>query len=222
MEIKEVNIKSIAQYCIENVFRTNTDKLGFVHLDFGENLTSYQFRSIMVDLKKELSNFTEKQYNKTLSFHWLVRFDQQVDTPFHLDNAGDESFLMLGYEPSEIESELYLADFFKYVNDTKIAPKDYLKKFTPIFKDDESLLTPYITKVTPFNSNTYKIVLINNSNPKSHPETLGVFHKAVIVKPDLNKSRIVNSMIINMLPKGEVNKNEPNVETFLNTNIISK
>jgi hypothetical protein len=33
------------------------------------------------------------------SYHWLVRFDQQVNTPFHVDI--DQSFLMLGYEPSE-------------------------------------------------------------------------------------------------------------------------
>jgi hypothetical protein len=28
--------------------------------------------------------------------------------PFHVDNAADQSFLMLGYEPSEIESELHI------------------------------------------------------------------------------------------------------------------
>jgi hypothetical protein len=40
-----------------------------------------------------------------------VRFDQQVNT-FHVDNAADQSFLMLGYEPSEIESELHIADYY--------------------------------------------------------------------------------------------------------------
>jgi hypothetical protein len=49
---------------------------------------------------------------KKLSYHWLVRFDQQVNTPFHVDNAADQSFLMLGYEPSEIESELHI---YKYM-----------------------------------------------------------------------------------------------------------
>ncbi|CAM4012966.1 hypothetical protein [Gillisia hiemivivida] len=60
MEIKEVNIENIAQYCIENVFGTTTDKSGFVHLDFGKDIDSYQFRGIMVDLKKELSKYTTK------------------------------------------------------------------------------------------------------------------------------------------------------------------
>jgi adenylate kinase family enzyme len=222
MGIQEINIKEITQQCIKNVFRTNTNEVGFIHLDFGKNLTPYQFRSIMVDLKNELSKFTVVKYDKKLSFHWLVRFDQQVNTPFHVDNAADQSFLMLGYEPSEIESELQIADYYKYANESSTATKDYLKKFTPIFKDEESELAPYATRVNLVQSDTYTIVLINNSNPKSAPETLGVFHKAVIVKPDLSKSRIVNSMVLNMLPKGAINDNELNDEEFLNNGVISK
>ncbi|MCM4167190.1 hypothetical protein KCTC52924_02770 [Arenibacter antarcticus] len=222
MEIKEINIKDIAQFCIENVFRTKTNKPGFVHLDFGKNIDSYQLRTIMVALKKELSKFTLEQFNKKLSYHWLVRFNQQVDTPYHLDNAGDQSFLMLGYEPSEIKSELYLADYVKYANDSATAPKDYLKKFTPIFEDGESLLEPYTTKVKPFKNDTYKIVLINNSKPMSGQETLGVFHKARIFEPDLNKDRIVNSMLINLVPEDEVNEEGRNEEEFLITDVISK
>jgi hypothetical protein len=41
----------------QNIIRTNTNEVGFVHLDFGKNLTPYQFGS-MVDLKNELSKFT--------------------------------------------------------------------------------------------------------------------------------------------------------------------
>jgi hypothetical protein len=48
----------------------------------------------MVDLKNELSKFTIVKYDKKLSYHWFVRFDQQVNT-FHVDNAADQSFLML-------------------------------------------------------------------------------------------------------------------------------
>jgi adenylate kinase family enzyme len=222
MEIQDINIKEITQQCIKNVFRTNTNEVGFIHLDFGNTLTPYQFRSIMVDLKNELSKFTAVKYDKKLSYHWLVRFDQQVNTPFHVDNAADQSFLMLGYEPSEIESELHIADYYKYANESNAATKDYLKKFTPIFRDEESELAPYATKVNLVQSDSFTIVLINNSNPKSAPETLGVHHKAVIVKPDLSKSRIVNSMVLNMLPKGPINDNELNDEEFLNNGVISK
>ncbi|AUC23057.1 hypothetical protein BTO15_13565 [Polaribacter sejongensis] len=222
MKIKEVNIKKIAEHCIENVFRTNTNSPGFVYLDFGENRTSSELRAIMVALKNELSVFTLRRFNKELSYHWLVRFDQQVSTPFHLDNAEDQSFLMLGYEPSAIESELYIADYYKYANDHKEASEEYLKNFTPVFKEDEAILTPYITKLASFDKHTYKIVLINNSNPKQGRETLGVFHKAKIVKPDLNKSRTVNSMIFNMLSKDNNIEDQKKEHAFLNTDIISK
>jgi hypothetical protein len=222
MEIQDINIKKITQQCINNVFRTNTNEAGFVHLDFGKNLTPYQFRSIMVDLKKELSKFTVVEYDKELSYHWLVRFDQQVNTPFHVDNAADQSLLMLGYEPTEIESELHIADYYKYANESKAATKDYLKNFTPIFKDEESELAPYTTKVKLAQSDSYEVVLINNSNPKSAPETLGMFHKAVISKVDLSKSRVVNSMVLNMLPKGTINGNELSDKEFLDNGVISK
>jgi hypothetical protein len=37
MGIQEINIEEITQECIKNVFRTNTNEVGFIHLDFGKN-----------------------------------------------------------------------------------------------------------------------------------------------------------------------------------------
>ncbi|MBA6316055.1 hypothetical protein [Cellulophaga baltica] len=222
MEIQSINIKKLAKYSVEEVFRANTDAPGFVLLDFGKSLSSYKLREIMVNLKKELSSFTISEYNKKLSYHWLVRFDQQEDTPFHVDNAAEESFLMLGYEPSEIASELYIADYHKFATNNEFAPTDYLRNFTPVYQEDESLLRPFSTKIASFHKDTYKIVLINNSKPKPVANTLGVFHKAKIVRKDLKKSRIVNSMIINMLPANKIIDNEPDEEEFLKTALISK
>ncbi|WP_158975944.1 hypothetical protein [Cellulophaga sp. L1A9] len=222
MEIQSINIKKLAKYSVEEVLRTNTDAPGFVFLDFGKSLSSYKLREIMVNLKKELSSITINKYDKKLSYHWLVRFDQQENTPFHIDNAEDESFLMLGYEPSEITSELYIADYHKFATNNEFAPTDYLRNFTPVFKEEESLLLPFITKIASFHKNTYKIVLINNSKPKPVAKTLGVFHKAQIVRQDLKKSRIVNSMIINMIPTNKIIDNEPDENEFLKTAIISK
>jgi hypothetical protein len=36
MGIQEINIEEITQECIKNVFRTNTNEVGFIHLDFGK------------------------------------------------------------------------------------------------------------------------------------------------------------------------------------------
>jgi hypothetical protein len=40
MGIQEINIEEITQECIKNVFRTNTNEVGFIHLDFGKNALS--------------------------------------------------------------------------------------------------------------------------------------------------------------------------------------
>ena len=222
MKIEVFNVKKIARNCMDKVFRTSTDKPGFIEIDFGKNISSNQLRAIMVELKKELSKNTRKRFNKKLIYHWLVRFDQQVNTPYHVDNAEDQSFLMLGYEPSQIDSVLYLADYYKYARESAKAPKDYLKNFTPIFEQEESWLAPYSSKVKPFEKDTYKIVLINNSNPKSNRETLGVFHKAHILNSDLGKSRIVNSMIVNLVPLDAINDTTYDEEDFIKTTVISK
>lgn len=222
MKIDGININEIVKHFSENVFRVDTKKPGFAFFDFGKKINSIQLRTIMVELKIELSKLTIKQFNKKLTYEWLGRFDQQVSTKYHLDNAGNQSFLMLGYEPSEIESDLFLADYVKFSKDKKIEPSDYFDKYNPIFKDNETVLKPYITKVENFHKDTYKIVLINNSNSKSDCETLGVLHMARISKPDLNKNRVINSMMLSMVHKLDTVENEIDEDNFKNTYKVSK
>ncbi|WP_324023518.1 hypothetical protein QSV08_11700 [Maribacter sp. BPC-D8] len=221
MEVNDVTIKKVASQCFRNVFRTSTAETGFYHIDLGKNSTPFEFRTFMTDLKKELSTLSASTFNKNLSYHWLVRFDQQVNTPFHIDNAGHQSFLLLGYEPTEIESELHLADYHKYANDSDDA-ENFAANFTPVFKGDEALLAPYVTKISAIKKDTYSIVIMNNSSPQVHQETLGVFHKAVIIKQDLSKSRIVNSMVLNMTTDDETVEDRYREEKFLNNTAISK
>ena len=217
-----VNIKEIAENAIKDVFRTDTSKPGFIHIDLGAKSSSSKLRATMVALKKELSNYTKATYNRPLTYHWLVRFDQQVSTPYHVDNAADQSFLMLGYEPSIIQSELYIGDYHKYANECNDAPKNYLKDFNPVFENNLEHLKPYVTKVEQLSNNSYSIVLINNSVPRQNNETLGAFHKATMVSQDLSKERVVNSMIMNMLPEHEESLNEPDEQHFITTSEISK
>ena len=105
MESTDVSIEKLAQQCFHAVFRTDTDQPGFYHFDLGKNKTPLEFRTILTGLKKELSKLSETSFGNKLSYHWLVRFDQQVNTPFHVVNAAHQSFLLLSYEPSVIEKE---------------------------------------------------------------------------------------------------------------------
>ena len=223
MNIKEETITHIAKKSFSTVFRTTTEALGFMHLVFSKKeITPYQFRSIMIDLKKEFSKLSVSKFNKKLSYHWLVRFDQQVNTPFHVDNAAEQSILMLGYEPSDIKSELHLADYHAYANKAYKTPKDYFNKFTPVFKGDEDVLKPFLSKIKSVDNDHYSIVIINNSSPKSNTDTLGLFHKALIIKEDLSKSRIVNSMVLNLVSIDTITEDQQKENNFLNTNLISK
>ncbi|SIQ32380.1 hypothetical protein [Maribacter ulvicola] len=222
MEHTDVSIDKLAQQCFRAVFRTHTDKPGFHYFNLGKNRTPLEFRTILTELKRELSKLSETNFGKKLSYHWLVRFDQQVNTPFHVDNAAHQSFLLLGYEPSVIESELHIADYHAFAKENDRGSKEYITNFTPVFKGNESLLEPFTTKLKAFDKEAYHIVIMNNSSPTLPAETLGVYHKAVIVEQDLNKNRIVNSMVLNMSSEERNSEDLTREENYLNTIAISK
>ena len=153
----------------------------------------------------------------------MGRFDQQETTKFHLDNAGDHSYLMLGYEPTQIKSKLYLADYGQLAATLHITEEEYFESYNPIYGKGEILLKPYTTEIEGFLEYNYKIVLINNSNTGLQEGTTGVLHKAEIIQKDPTKERVINSTMIN-----SVEKTEPEgfsiVEQmdFVVTNAISK
>ena len=205
-----------------NVFRKNFDTPGFAVITFTGKMDSKSLRNQMVYMKKALSGKCEKAFGYELDYYWLGRFNQQTTTKYHRDNAPEDSFLMLGYEPSSIESKLYLADYSKLVQEKEIPINQYYELYNPIFTEGESLLKPYINEVGEFDKNAHKIVLINNSDLSSQI-TFGVLHKAEIIRKDLTKDRVINSMML-YLKSGEVpNKKTIYTETeFVETDLISR
>lgn len=217
--------KGINEYVINEVFsavfRSNYDELGFVVLSFEEEIDSRFLRKCMVELKIGLSKKCEETYKEQLDYYWLGRFNQQNTTKFHRDNASKDSYLMLGYEPTQIESKLYFADYHKLIFDKKIAIDKYYELYNPIFKDGEELLKAYIHEVENFDNKKAKIVLMNNSDLNSN-KTFGLLHKAKIINKDLKKNRIINSMMLYLNPTNEPNnKTEKDENWFLNTEEIS-
>lgn len=223
LQIKGFDIDKITEFCFEKVFRHDFKQPGFVVLDFGSELKSETLRKYMIQLKRRLNTKVRAKFGMTLNYLWLGRFDQQCSTKYHLDNAGNQSFLMLGYEPSEIKSELYFADYVKFSREKKISDLEFFEKFNPIYADNESLLKPYVTKVEPFNTTSYKLILINNSNTTQNNGSFGVLHMARIIKGDANKSRIINSTMICMEHAETSSKFGIKAEDeFIMTNKISK
>lgn len=210
------------EHIFSNVFREKFDKPGFAVITFEDTMASKSLRNQMVYLKKALSEKCEKVFGYELDYYWLGRFNQQTTTKYHRDNAPENSFLMLGYEPSLIESKLYLADYSKLVQDKKIPANEYYELHNPIFTEGETLLQPYINEVEKFDRNAYKIVLINNSD-LSNNKTFGVLHKAEIINKDLSKDRVINSMMLYLKADEAPNKKTIYTETeFIETDLISR
>lgn len=206
----------------KKVFRTDLTEPGFIVIDLGFTLGSQELRKYMVLLKNELSELHIDRFKQKLMYQWMGRFDQQETTKFHLDNAADQSFLMLGYEPTKIKSKLYFADYIQLAASMKISGEEYFEKYNPMFTNNESLLTPFITEVEGFREDTFKIVLVNNSNTRTN-ETKGVFHKAEIIQKNLSEDRVINST---MIYAANVDDHESysssQQEEFIITNKISK
>ena len=102
-----------------------------------------------------------------------------------------ENILILGYEPSQVQSNLYVRDWLD-------------------FAAGKEMLEDKITKVSAFQEGHSYIVILNNSHD------LGVWHKGEIPNPDATKSRVINSM---QLTKGQGTVEAEQIETWLNNEI---
>ena len=204
-----------------SVFRKSYDEFGFIILTFEREMNSLLLRKLMIKIKEELSKKCQDEFEEALDFYWLGRFNQQNTTKYHRDNAPKDSYLMLGYEPTKVESKLSFADYHQLVVEKNIPIDKYYDLHNPIFKDGEELLKPYINLVENFDKTAYKIVLMNNSDLTSK-KTCGVLHKAEIVKKDLTESRVINSIMLYLKPLDAPNSKTKEEEIeFLETNEIS-
>jgi hypothetical protein len=183
---------------------------------------SHALRLAMLTLKERLSDICFRRTGRRLLFRSLARFDQQETTKFHLDGAPDQSMLMLGYEPSQVGSRLFLADYSRAALDLGITPQQFLREYNPMFRKGEEVLAPYVTELPQPEPGHARILLINNSSlPFTEDRTnpLGVMHQAVIVTPDEAERRIVNSTML--VTEGEEVAAEKR-EEFVRTDQISQ
>ena len=210
-----------AEAVLDLAWRFDFTAPGFALLDVGHNVDSRTLRSWMVVLKRRLSEFSLGRGGRPFIFRSMARFDQQETTKFHLDGAPAQSLLMLGYEPSNVESRLFLADYSRAAFELGITPERFLSEFNPMYKKGEEILTRYVTELPRPTAGHSRILLINNSSaPFSEARTnaLGVMHKAMIVTPDDKERRIVNSTMLAL--DGEEIADEKQ-EEFVRTDAIS-
>jgi hypothetical protein len=214
--------RRIAEKVFDIVWRFDFTAAGFCLLDCGPAIDSHTLRSWMVELKEHLSEVGVRRGNKPYTFRSMGRFDQQETTKFHVDGAPEQSMLLLGYEPSNVRSRLFLADYTRAAYDLKITPQQFLHDFNPMYQRGAELLDRYVTELPQPTVGHARILLINNSSlPFTEDRTnpLGIMHKAEIVNPTQGERRLVNSM---MLGAGGEEISTDRQEEFVRTKEISK
>lgn len=192
-----------AEAVYHRVFRTDFSEPGFALIDLGPDCGSERQRQLMVDLKNEFSRLEGMHRGRGLVYQSLTRFDQQVTTKPHRDGGPDESILMLGYEPSLIESRLEMSDYSKCAHDLGMTPAEFLDRFNPMFSTGRDRLATYTTPIDQFDNRSFQIVIINNSMEPFGAGLVGVLHTATIINPNPDLRRVINSTMLAVVPQGK-------------------
>jgi hypothetical protein len=190
---------ALAERVFEQAFRRDFRRPGFALVSFTGPVGSSELRALMVRLKEALGERYHRATGRHLVYRSMARFDQQVTTKFHIDGAPDESYLMLGYEPSAVDSRLAVADYTRAAHDLDIDPRRFLDEYNPMYDRGERRLAAYVTRLDVFDPSRSHILLLNNSRlpfRQGGDNFLGVMHQATIVSPDPGKHRVVNSTML--------------------------
>jgi hypothetical protein len=191
--------EALADRVFRQVFRRDFDEPGFALVSLGPAVGSRELRRFMVALQDELDERYRRARGRHLVYLSTGRFDQQVSTKFHLDGAPDESYLMLGYEPSEVASELAMADYTRAAAERGASPRRFLDEHNPMFARGEAILAPYVTPLAGFDPASAHVLLVNNGallGSDGSAYALGVLHRATIPSPDPSRRRVVNSTML--------------------------
>jgi hypothetical protein len=205
LEPSALDARSIAAHVDRRTCRFDFDAPGVCVINLGRESGSIHLRRLMVAIKRELARIHETATGNTLAYLTADRFEQQETTRLHLDGGPDECLLMLGYEPSPIDSVMEVADYSRCAFDLGLSPAEFMAKHNPMFSEGHDLLRPYTTRLPRCAASDYRIVCINNSCApwsESAPAWQGVLHGASVPEPDERASRVVNSTMIASVPAG--------------------
>jgi hypothetical protein len=221
-----LDVDSIASQLYERTCRTDFDAPGFCLFNAGSAIDSTAFRRLMVDLKRAMATIYETHAGKTLVYLSAARFDQQETTKPHLDGGPPECFLMLGYEPSEVDAELEISDYAKCAFDLGLSPKEFMARHNPMFHSGYEMLRPYSTRIPCFSKTNFQIVCVNNSYApysRTEPAWQGTLHTARILTPDESKRRVINSTMIASADLGTADAiDDLQLTDFLTTSLVRR
>ncbi|UTW63230.1 hypothetical protein KFE98_03475 [bacterium SCSIO 12741] len=180
------------------VFRNSTEEPGFYYWDLGDQIDSRTFRQYMVELKNGLAQLCESQLQKRLNYQSMGRFNHQHTSRYHRDNGDTFSFLMLGYEPTPVDSRAFITDYTKYLEKENLSLIDFFggdQEANLVL--NQEMLDPYTTEMNPFHKDHYRLLLLNNSKSYDAPSH-GVFHSAEIPHKMEEKDRVLNYLMLHL------------------------
>lgn len=195
----------LTDWVYRTVCRQTLDRPGFCVLTLPATETSLRMRDRMVALTRVLSGRHLRETGEELIYQSATRFDQQGTTKLHRDGGPENCFLMLGYEPSTVESEVAVADFSACAGDQGLSEQELLDRHNPMFYEGEERLRPYTIRLDSFRPEGAQIVCVNNSlrSTTDRPWSWkGMLHTAQILRPDPLQSRVINSTLIVSVPVG--------------------
>ncbi len=194
--------ESMAVTVADRVFRDDLSAPGYAALDLGPDWTPDTFAGFLEQLAAAISSVYLERYHRPMTVVPQGRFDQQRSTLPHRDGGPERSILLLGYEPTEVGSRLFLLDFTRCACEQGLHPRKYLNQVNPM---GGGSLDPCLEREThealASPSPSYRILAINNSDlgpTEPHAGMLGVLHQAQIDHPDPTKSRVIHSYMLSV------------------------
>jgi hypothetical protein len=139
---------------------------------------------------QEILDAIAPYHHTPFAFVHQETFDQQNTTRFHRDGGPDNSYLLLGYEPSLVPSTLHIADGWRAATERGESVEDFFRAHPLLSPDLGTVLLPYTTAITAFDHRRPFLVLINNSIKS------GVLHQATIVEANLAAPRTIHSWML--------------------------
>jgi hypothetical protein len=189
----------LAAWLMPRVLRNDLVHPGFALLDLGPHDDPVGLRAFLVALAAALDRVYLQDHGRRLLPLSLSRFDQQTSTGAHRDGGPDESVLILGYEPTTVDSRVFLLDHTRCAFDRGLTPAAFLEQHHPVFGEGRELLRNYTTELEGFDSRRALVLVVNNSNRPFEERargTLGVLHQAIIATPRPGAARVINSLLL--------------------------
>lgn len=196
-------LPEIAEWIATRVFRTTLDQPGFCVVTFDAPIDSSALRRFMCDLLPPLAEMYQRVSGRSLVACSAMRFDQQVTTKPHLDGGPEQSALLLGYEPTAVNSQIEIFDYLACSLRMGLTPQEFLAQHNPMFRAGYELLRPYRTRLESFDPDRFQLVVVNNSHATHDGQNwLGTLHTATILNPNRDRRRVINSMMVASMSSG--------------------